>query len=357
MSDTERVPKYLRVKNYIQKMIEDRKWKPGEVIPSQSELIRQFKVGRLTVLNAVNQLVQEGYLVAEQGVGTFVTNRKWESMRRAKASTIGLFFYDELRRFPNPHYVTVLEGSVGESRRHGLNLFFSTIGESDAQSSFKSSFDETLPDAVILLGIVDDDIVGFLRERGTPFVMVISRVEGEDVHYIGTDNESGAYDAVKHLIDLGHRDIAMITVSREKNSFMAERVRGYKRAMSDFGIEVREEFLIGEPGVDAILGVLSLGDRPTAVFSGTDLAAFEVMQAARKLHLHIPSDISLVGFGNIQLGAYSAPPLTTVDEQFHKMGVKAVQLLGQLMAGEFIEEHIILLKPRLIIRESCECVS
>jgi LacI family transcriptional regulator len=172
---------------------------------------------------------------------------------------------------------------------------------------------------------------------------------------IEADNVGGAKAATEHLIALGHRRIAHV---RGRTDLVSARLReqGYRQALEAAGIPfdpqlVRVGGYRAAETTDAARELLSLPERPTAVFSANDLSAIRVLEVARELGLRVPEDLSVVGFDNVPEAANAEPALTTVAQPLHRMGAEAVRLLLGLLSGLNTEEHL-LLPARLVVRAS-----
>jgi LacI family transcriptional regulator len=173
-----------------------------------------------------------------------------------------------------------------------------------------------------------------LHEQGFPLVMLDDQNPPSPLPSVGTDHRAGAREAVRHLIELGHRDIAHISgplsykVSRDRQV-------GYLEALHRASIDVPPDFILEgdfKPPSGVVCGHRLLGARrrPTAIFAGNDEMAYGVMQAADDLGLRIPDDVALVGFDDIASSAQMRPPLTTVHQPFYEMGQRSVSLLVSL---------------------------
>jgi DNA-binding LacI/PurR family transcriptional regulator len=162
--------------------------------------------------------------------------------------------------------------------------------------------------------------------------------------------------AVRHLLDLGHRRIAMINGPREYLCCRA-RFDGYRSALEGADIDVTAELvrtapLYVEGGIAEAEILLGLPERPTAIFCGNDLQALGVYEAARHAGLRIPHDLSVVGFDDLPFVQWSTPPMTTVRQPLVQMGTAAARLLLDLAAGERPEHDRMELATTLMVRES-----
>jgi LacI family transcriptional regulator len=164
---------------------------------------------------------------------------------------------------------------------------------------------------------------------------------------------------MRYLTDLGHRRIGCIT-GRLIQASANQRLQGYKDGLEAAGIPVDAELIaIGdyttEVATTCARKLLSVVDRPTAIFAANDMSAMGVYQAAREFGLQIPGDLSVIGFDNLREAAYLSPPLTTVDQFVEKTGTVATEMLIKLAQGETlsIENNLYTIPTQLVIRDSC----
>lgn len=171
-------------------------------------------------------------------------------------------------------------------------------------------------------------------ESSTPVVAIDARPDSR-MHEVSAENLEGSLAAVDHLLHLGHRRIGFIA-GRADLASAATRERGYRLALERAGIEVDPSLItqgdfLWETAVEPALALLDRDDRPTAVFAANDSMAMQVVAVAQELGLLIPEDLSVVGFDNIPESALCDPPLTTVDQHPHDLGVEAAKLLLRLI--------------------------
>lgn len=211
------------------------------------------------------------------------------------------------------------------------------------------------------------EVVEVLRREGLPAVLldgdIFEQSEGA-ISCVLSDREAGAYSTVSHLIEHGHRRIALLNAQPNRR-----RTAGYLRALEEHGIE-RDERLIRcwserdanlasarSHGRAAVQALLSEGVPFTAVQAGSDFTAAGAMDALVDAGLRVPADVALAGFDNLKESDFSSfrgPCLTTVDDPNSEMGRKAVQvLLEQIERGT--DPQRIVLPTRLVVRESCGC--
>jgi LacI family transcriptional regulator len=173
---------------------------------------------------------------------------------------------------------------------------------------------------------------------------------------VGATNWHGGLAATRHLLELGHRRVAMISGPADMLCSQA-RVDGYRAALETAGVEVdpmlirRGTFLV-DSGHDQGHALLSLPDPPTAIFAGSDLMAFGVFEAARQRGLRVPEDLSVVGFDDLPLSKSAWPPLTTVRQPLQEMAALATRTVLAMKRGEAPESRRVELATDLIVRES-----
>jgi LacI family xylobiose transport system transcriptional regulator len=196
-----------------------------------------------------------------------------------------------------------------------------------------------------------------LQTRGIPFVVVDPTGETlSDTPSIGAANWNGGLAATRHLLALGHRRIAVIGGPA---GILCSRARmdGYRAAMDAAGVPVDPELTSHgqfqvEEGVRKGRALLRRADRPTAIIAGNDLQALGVYQAAREARLHIPEDLSVVGFDDLPVAQWVGPPLTTIRQPLFEMAVAAAELVLMLARGETPVQTRVELATELVVRES-----
>ncbi|MET8160506.1 LacI family DNA-binding transcriptional regulator [Sphaerisporangium sp. NPDC005289] len=196
-----------------------------------------------------------------------------------------------------------------------------------------------------------------LASRSIPLVALDPYGEpGHRVPSVGATNWNGGLSATRHLLELGHRRIAVISGPLTVMCCRA-RFDGYRAAMDTAGVPVDPRFLrtcplYVEAGRTEAEALLALPDRPTAVFAGNDLQALGVYQAALRAGLRVPGDLSVVGFDDLPLAQWADPPMTTVHQPLAKMGAAAAELVMALAAGDPPEHHRVELATHLVVRGS-----
>ncbi|MFF2061262.1 LacI family DNA-binding transcriptional regulator [Streptomyces sp. NPDC058200] len=213
---------------------------------------------------------------------------------------------------------------------------------------------------VLVFSTLPDDLKKKLWSRAIPFVIIDPAGDPEpDVPSVGSANWAGGLAATRHLIELGHRRIAVITGPEDMLCSLA-RLDGFRSAMGMAGLDtdpalVRFGDFHVRSGHTHALELLRDPDRPTAIFAGSDLQALGVLEAARVLGLQVPEDLSVVGYDDIPLAQWSSPALTTVHQPLEQMAEEAARILLRLRSSDQADARIEF-GTRLVVRNSTAAV-
>jgi alanine racemase len=261
--------------------------------------------------------------------------------------------------FTNPFFGAFSAGIAGVAEEHGYGLHFI----SPLHGSLSRAIHRATVDGVVAIGLTDDHPeIDEIRRAGLPMVLVDSNTTGQ-LASVDVDDEGGARLAAQHLIDLGHRDIAILAIDppraagHEEGGVVARRLRGYRDTLAAAGIDVpTDEVATGPASIDggrAAFGRLwSTGRRPTAILAMSDGIAIGAIQAIHELGRTVPGDISVVGFDDVDLAASTDPPLTTVHQPVRAKGETAVRMLLSVIEGRDAAPGHQRLETRLVIRSS-----
>jgi LacI family transcriptional regulator len=258
----------------------------------------------------------------------------------------------------NPFFTTIARGVEDAARAQGYAVMFCNTDESVAEEmEYVSVLIQRRVDGVLLVPAADSsDSTALLSRHGLPVVVLDRRPSSSQVDAVRADSEGGAYLAVRHLLELGHRRIAVLA-GRESVSTSADRVGGYRRAMAEAGLGPDlQTILFGEyteaSGHAMTDRLLSAAEVPTAIFAGNNFIAFGAMQRLREAGMEIPHDMSVVVFDDLPQG-WILPFLTVISQPAYEIGKQACELiLARLASGEPIEPRTVVLQSSLIVRQS-----
>ncbi len=214
---------------------------------------------------------------------------------------------------------------------------------------------EQVADGVIALLPFEFAYLHALAAARVPVVTVDQGERRARYPTVVADAYQGGLAAVRHLLSLGHRDVAFLG-GDDRLASARERARAYRNALSEAGLGRSAGRMIpadfsAEGGYAATAALLRRRPRPTAIFAANDLSAFGALGALRAAGLRVPEDVSVVGFDDLPAAAHASPPLTTVRQPLHEMGREAVGLLLAGVRREVGPRHVVL-PTTLVIRES-----
>jgi LacI family transcriptional regulator len=269
-----------------------------------------------------------------------------------KTYTIGLVISD----VTNPFYPAVVIGVESVLLKHGYSLFLcNTDYDPDlGRTSIKRFIDRNVDGVIIMTNRLDDSVIELLKLYNIPVLVFDRNIEGLDVSGLLVDFQSGISEAVTHLVNLGHTDIAIITGPLDLETAQA-RLRAFKMALKRYHIDLPEDRIFEgdfkmRSGEEAMRKILKLDLRPTAVFASNDMMAIGALREAQNQGLRIPEDISIVGLDDIMMASYVNPSLTTVVFPQQEVGTKAAELI--LRAIEKGEKAVSYIHTYLVIRKS-----
>jgi DNA-binding LacI/PurR family transcriptional regulator len=278
-------------------------------------------------------------------------------LTRGETRTIGVLTPQPLAvSISNPFFGALSEGiaAVAEASDYGINLI-SPLGGSLARAVSRATVD-----GIVAIGLsADHPEIEQIRRTGLPIVLVDSTAMA-DQPSVSIDDRAGARTAAEHLVGLGHRDFLVISIveaGTSPHTVPADRLAGYRSALTAAGIELADDRVETDSstvagGALAFARAWSRGIRPTAVLAMSDAMAMGVIRAAAERGLGVPSDMSVVGFDDVDVSAYINPPLTTIHQPIRRKGEEAVRLLLAAIERSAPGRDHLRLDTHLVIRAS-----
>lgn len=308
------------------------------------------------VLNKTRPVSEQVRLKVEAAIAEldYVPSAVARSLKARSTATIGLLVPNSV----NPYFAELARGIEDGCERNGYCVILCNSDDNpQKQRSYLRVLLEKRIDGLIVASAGQDpDLLESLASVRTPMVIVDRALEGVDADLVRIDHEQGGYLATRHLLELGHRDIACIGGPVDTGASQL-RLAGFRRAMAEAGLAVAEgrelhcDFT--SPGGHAAAARLLDGARPTAIFAGNDMIGFGVLRAAAERNISVPGELSVIGFDDIELSRYVYPPLTTVGQSIRELGESAAQLLLARIATPrhgAAQQRIV--APRIVLRES-----
>ena len=268
-----------------------------------------------------------------------------------------------MRDITNPYYAGIIRGMEEHKVEEGYNysLILSDMIEPDNISDkYLDNFLQRRVDGIATTSdYISTDYLKMINSTKVPMVFINRYIVNPkiSINYVIIDNYKGAYMITEHLIKLGHFNIAHISTDAG-SIIVAKRLEGYKAAMADNGLEVKDENIIlkgdltAESGYKIAAGLLTKKNPPTAIFCINDYTAYGVIDYCFKNGIKIPEDISIAGFDDVSFSSLDFINLTTVRQPIKDIGRIAAQILfDKIKYGETDKVHRII-EPELVIRKS-----
>ncbi len=288
----------------------------------------------------------------------YVPNVAAQHLQRQKANAIGFIIPTSGPRFSDPFFSELIAGIGNEAGRQGYDLLISTVppGPKEIEVYRLQTYSCRVDGMIVVRTRHNDPRIAFLVENEFPFVAFGSCDENLDFPFVDVDGEEGTRQAVEHLVGLGHHRIAYLGGPKEL-TFSTNRLRGFLGAMRERGIPVESSWILEgrlteSSGHDLTVKLLDSDPRPTAVIAANDLMALGAMTAIQERGLRVGRDVSVVGFDDIPLAAYSHPALTTVHQPIYRIATMVTEMLIKLLKGEELEKRVRWIKPHLVVRKS-----
>ena len=331
------------------------------------DIAEQAGVSRSTVSRVVNDLpnvsedVRRRVLDVIQQTG-YHPNAAARTLASQRSWTLGLVLPQSVSQFfTDPYFPHLTKGIAQACNDHNYTLaLFLVSSKEDEKKIFTRITRRGLLDGVLVQSghHGDQQIIGHLADANMPQVVLGRPQHFDNVTFVDVDNVSGAYNAAAHLIRLGYRRIAAIT-GPSLSAVGLDRHAGFTKAMNDRGVKL-EESLIVEGDFTEAGGYYSmqrlLPARPEAVFVASDLMAIGAVRAVREAGLNVPNDIAFIGFDDVPLAVTNNPPLTTIRQPVIQFGIRAVELLIDLIENGIHPPRHVIMDTQLIIRESCGAI-
>lgn len=265
----------------------------------------------------------------------------------------------------NPYAISVLSGITDAVRGAGCDLEVHLphdIG-ADPVGLIMELTRQDIDALIYLYGtkVENEAYLVQLAERGFPCVLVNQTPASPQILHVATTDYQGGFDATKYLLQLGHQRIALITGPASQESAVA-RLHGYRDALAQAGLPVDERMIVagdfsGASGERAMVEILEMTARPTAVFASNDIMAFGALRVCKRAGVNVPAEISLIGFDDSPEASHASPPLTTIKQPLYEIGTTAVRLATNFLRGDRSVNSVVL-KTSLILRSSClPCLS
>jgi LacI family transcriptional regulator len=328
-------------------------------MPTIKDVARLVGVSTATVSHVINntRYVSEGLkkkILEAIDELHYHPNAVARSLVQKKTRTIGIIISDIL----NPFYTAIVRGIEDVTYQSGYNVMLCNSDEDpEKEVLYIQILLERRIDGLVISSAFKDRVHPLLSKlESVPLVTIVRKVRGLVCDSVFGDNVEGVYQAVRHLIQLGHQGIAIISGPKGLSSG-EERLLGYQKALGDHGITVNSNFIkFGdfkrESGYTLTKEVFEQKEVPTALFVANNQMTIGALTAINALRLRVPQGLSLVSFDDMEWYSFLNPPLTTVEQSPYLMGKTAGEMLLQRINQKRKGIKKIIIPSRLIVRGS-----
>lgn len=283
----------------------------------------------------------------------FAPQITWQQLRSGKSRFIALHFPQDFN--PPSHGIITSAALACENAGYSLNLIVGSLNDNDLLAIFRSG----QADGMILMELLTSDWrVELLRQHAIPFVMIGRCTDTTGLSYVDFDISAGVIEAVRHLVELGHRHIGFVTVAPvlpdKEYAFAAWAHQGYATACRQFGLPTYCRTADLSPNGVASVATALLQENPaiTALVTPQNTGVPGVLKAALARGLRIPDDLSIVGLFDEAFAEVTTPPLTVISFPSRTMGSEAADILIAQLNGTTLSPQQILMRPALCVRGS-----
>ncbi len=337
-----------------------------EQVPTIEDVARLAGVAKSTVSRALNDSPKIGGATKER-VRAIAAKLGYEpnyiarNLTRRRTQTIGVILEDIL----NPFFTEVAKGIETVLRKHGYTLLLTSSGyRADEELELARTLLRNKVDGVLITPVDSDSpAIRLLQARRIPFFILNGKSENPEVSWVDSDNLEGGTLAAEYLLKLGHRRFLNLRSTVLQGT--RHRFEGFRRALEGRGLRVADQVVLEEAAsrkdgydlVSAFLRDRGTAALPSAVVAVNDSVAIGALEALLERGARIPQEVSVIGYDDIYLAGLLRVPLTTIHQSKFRMGeIAATGLIDRIARGEDGQGHHFLIRPRLIVRESCaEC--
>lgn len=330
-------------------------------MPNMKQIAQMANVSLGTVSHVLNgsakvrEPLRKRVFEAVESLG-YQPSQLARGLRRDKTDMIGMIIPD----VTNPFFPAVVRGAEDVAFSSGYRLVLcNTDNDHTKELTHLNALRTYLPAGLIVIPSSFSDLTAqaeSYRKAGSAVVCVDRLPRHWNGDSVTVANEEGAYRATRLLIQMKHRQIAMVTGPHNFTN-ARERLAGFKRAMHEAKIPVSPEYIQEsnfdkQSGYSKCMTLLRMLPRPTAFFAGNDMIALGILLAIREMGLNCPVDVSVVGFDNLDFAETTSPSLSSVHQPGYQLGATAARILLDRVAGDSGPAKHIVLQTELKIRES-----
>ena len=254
----------------------------------------------------------------------------------------------------NPFYLEFLDVIGARLSERDLQMILSNVGSQPAETYIRNIAEQRVAGIIFTTARLQSPIVAKLARQRFPLVLVNRYVEGVSCDVVTADNRHGAALAAEHLLELGHRRIAVIAGTPE-TSTNRDRLHGFEDTLARSGLELDPDLLLPsdnqyDRAFAGVIDVLAHKHRPTAVFCANDLTALAALNAARTARVDVPEQLSVIGFDDIAIASWPLIELTTIHVPTAEMAEASVELLARRIENPRVRPRRLVFPSTLVRR-------
>ena len=310
----------------------------------------------LNDIDVVNEDTKKKVLDAIKKLG-YRPNIVARSLKTQRTKTIGILVPD----ISSGSYPEIVRGAEDVANIYDYNVILCNSDfDYDKEKDYLRVLKEKMVDGVIYMSSsLQEESLDIINELDLKTVLVETKDREGRLPSVTIDNIGAAYEATKHLIDKGLRNIAFVGVEKDAANAWGDRYLGYEKALKEAGISVDEELVLlknlkYKTGHDAADKFVNFNKKVDGVICASDEIAMGVINGLREKGINTPEDVSVIGFNNNAVSSYFYPRLTTVNQPSYDMGSVAMRMLIKILNNKPVEEDQYVLDYMLIQRESCK---
>lgn len=345
MSDT---PKYILVENYIKKSIQSKTL--IDKLPGERSLAKELGFSYMTIRKAIENLVDQGVLYKIPTKGTYVNK---DGSNKKKTSTIGYFLDSSIKSgISSPYYSLLLNAIEKEAAKHDYSVVYFSDTSVGRLKKTLSKLDGVI---ATCFPRIEDTILDI--KQNVPIVVIENSAADKTIASVIIDNFNANVESVDYITSLGHQNIGFM-MGLDDSDIGKSRFAGYKHGLQKNKIELNDELVFRgnysyEAGIEGAEYFLSLQNAPSGIICANDSMALGAMQKFHQEGYDVPTDISIIGFDDIDVASQIVPKLTTIAAPVDQIAKNAFDILKELINGEEPEQQHVTLAANLVIRDSC----
>jgi len=350
------IPQYYQLQTWLIEQIEQGIFKPNDKIPTEEEINKLTGLARATIRQAIQNLVNMGYLARKRRLGTFVLDR---SQAMSKQTIIGVIVPD-IRLGYSPE---LARGAGDEAANNRHSIVLCNTDDLFVKADFHADrlIDNGISGVIFVPTAASDEknskIIDKFTRNNVAVVLADRLIPDLDIDFVTTDNLEGANTITRYLIEKGHQRIAIVLSTLFSTE--RERLTGYKNALLENNIQVDDSLIFTtntrfteEHYKELARKMLSKKQKFTAIFAGHDRIAFTISTVAKSMDIKIPQDLSIVGYDDLPFTATHPLSLTTMRQPIYEIGQKCMQLILTRINKKQPPSSKLVLKSSLIERGS-----